>query len=508
MKKLLALGLGLMVSSIGFSQEISTAEALRYSSENIQGTARFRAMSGAFGALGGDMSAVNINPAGSVVFANSHGSLSLGVFDNQNDVSYFGNTTSNNETQFDINQFGVTFNFRNTNQNSKWKKFALSLAYDQTANFDNDWVANGVNPDNSIANYFLTYANGLPLSDISVLEGETISEAYSQIGSIFGFRNQQAFLGYESFILDPLNNTDSNTSYTSNINGEDFNQNYIFSSRGYNGKAAFNFAVNYDDKLSLGLNLNAHFIDYERSTLLNESNNNTTSSVRNVVFENNLRTYGSGFSFQLGTIAKITDALRLGLSYRSPTWYRISDETSQGLRTTRIEGGNNVTQLINPNVINIYDEYRLRSPGKITGSLAYVFGQKGLLSFDYSRKDFGNIEFRPTTDLLFANLNTQIRQELTNVNSYRLGGEYRIKQLSLRAGYRFEDSPYKDTTIMSDLTGYSLGLGYNFGVMTLDLAFSQTQQEVGNPLYSVGLTDRAQIDTNQTDVILTLGFSL
>jgi len=41
---------------------------LRYSTGETEGTARFKSMSGAFGALGGDMSAVSINPAGSAIF--------------------------------------------------------------------------------------------------------------------------------------------------------------------------------------------------------------------------------------------------------------------------------------------------------------------------------------------------------------------------------------------------------------------------------------------------------
>ena len=42
--------------SVVNSQNIS--DALNYSSDSYQGTARFNSMSGAFGALGGDLSAV------------------------------------------------------------------------------------------------------------------------------------------------------------------------------------------------------------------------------------------------------------------------------------------------------------------------------------------------------------------------------------------------------------------------------------------------------------------
>lgn len=509
MKKILMLCIGLLSISYALSQEISVEDAVRYSLDEIQGTARFKAMSGAFGALGGDMSSVNINPAGSVIFNGSHTSFTAGVFDKNNDVNYFNSTTNSSQSSIDLNQFGAAFIFKNTNLNSPWTKFAISMAYDRSADYDDNWVSSGTNPNTSIASYFNTYANGLRLDQISALPNETISQAYANIGSIYGFRNQQAFLGYEGFVIDPVNDTDENTAYTTNINGSNFNQRYIYSSRGYNGKAAFNFATSYKDRLYIGLNLNAHFINYERSSLLSERNSNLTSSVTNVNFENNLSTFGSGFSFQLGTIAKITEQFRVGLTYNSPTWFRISDETSQALATTRIENGSAITQTISPNIINIYQEYRLETPGKLTGSLAYIFGRKALLSFDYSIKDYSNAEFRPTTDILFSEINSQINNVLSrSAYSYKLGGEYRIKQVSLRGGYRFEQSPYKNGIVIGDLTGYSLGLGYNFGNVNLDFAYSQSEREVNHQLYSVGLTDAANIQSRFRDFVMTLAFSL
>ena len=504
--------IGLMSMSYLIAQDIS--DAVRYSVDEIQGTARFRAMGGAFGALGGDMSAVNINPAGSAIFNNSHASLSLGYLDINNDVTC-NVQNSNNPTNsfensfFDINQVGAAFVFANSNPDSPWKSFTLSAAYDRVADFDDDWVANGINPNTSIVEYFFQFANGQRLDEISAFPGETISQAYSEIGSAFGFGNQQAFLGYEGFIINPINDTDDNTLYERNINGSNFEHNYGYSSRGYNGKMAFNLAANYNDKLYFGLNLNAHFINFERTTLFDESSPNATSGVTSVSFDNNLLTTGSGFSFQLGGIAKLTEEFRVGLSYNSPTWYRISEETNQFLATTRIENGTNISQTVNPNVTNIFPEYRLQSPGKITGSLAYVFGKKGLFSFDYSIKDYSSAQFRPTSDVLFASLNTEINDVLASAAAtYRFGGEYRYKNFSFRGGYRFEESPYVDDTVFGDLTAYSAGLGYNFGNFNLDVAFTQSERDINNQLYNVGLTDTALVQSKFTDIILTLGFRI
>ncbi len=506
MKKLQLLFIGaLSMSNIISAQDVS--DAVRYSSDEIQGTARFRAMSGAFGALGGDLSAVSLNPAGAAIFTLSHASVSLSSLNIKNDVNYYNSFKSSSDSKIDLNQAGAAFVFGSTNQNSPWKKFVLSIAYDKLGNYDDRWNSSGVST-NSIDSYFYAYAQGLRLDEISALPGETLGQAYSEIGAIYGFGNQQAFLGYESFILEPENNTDDNTTYFSNMANGNFNQNYTYAAKGYNGKVSFNIATQYKDNFYFGLNLNSHFINYEKFTSLNESNNNAGSVVNQVRFENSLSTIGTGFSFQLGAIAKVTEELRVGLAYNSPTWFRISEETTQYLSTTRNEEGSNITQTINPLTVNVFPDYRLQTPGKITGSLAYIFGDKGLISFDYSRKDYSNTKFKPTSDSYFAFQNNLMNNILTDASTYRIGGEYRYKQLSFRGGYRLEESPYKDDNFYGDLTGYSLGLGYNFGNIKLDVAFDQSNRDYNHQLYNVGLTDAAVIDSKLTNVTLSLVFNL
>ena len=49
---------------------------------------------------------------------------------------------------------------------------------------------------------------------------------------------------------------------------------------------------------------------------------------------------------------------------------------------------------------------------------------------------------------------------------------------------------------MDDLTGYSLGFGYNFGRSKIDFAYSQTNQKVSHQLYDIGLTNTAKISLN------------
>jgi len=505
MKKLILLFIGILSMSISNAQGIQ--DALRYSEDEIRGTARYRAMSGAFGALGGDMSAVSINPAGSAIFSRSHASLTLSNEDKDNDISYFNGFNSSSNSDFDLNQTGVVFVFNNTNNDSDWRKFVFGFAYDKIQNYDDDWFAFGTN-NQSVDEYFLANAQGLRLDEISAFPGESISDAYLDIGEIFGYTYQQAFLGYESYILEPQSDTDDNTVYTSNVAPGSFEQDYTLASSGYNGKFSFNLATQYQDDIYLGLNLNSHFVNYDRLTYFFEGNNNVGSVVNEIGFENVLSTTGTGFSFQLGGIAKVSDRLRVGLTYNSPTWLRFQEETTQFISTIRDDSGIPTSATIDPQVVNIYPDYKIQTPGKITGSAALVFDQKGILSFDYSRKDYSNTKFKPESDAYFVAQNNILSNSLKAANSYKMGGEYRHGNFSFRGGYRFEESPYENTDIVGDLTGYSLGLGYNFGNTKLDLSFDQSQRESDYQFFDVGFTDAATLDTKNTNIMLSLGFSL
>ena len=506
MKKVIILFMGVVCMSASYGQDIT--DALRYSKDGIQGTARFRALSGAFGALGGDMSAASINPAGSSVFNASHFSLTLSNEYDKRDIQYYNGFDNASNSNFDLNQIGAAFIFKNRNEESVWKKFTLGISYNKIEDYENGWFVEGTNPTNSIGNYFLEYADGLRLDQISAFAGESYSDAYLDIGNIYGYGNQQAFLGYESFILEPETNEDANTVYSSNIFGGNYGQRYYYASNGYNGKFTVNASTQYADNIFLGVNLNTHFINFERSTLIVENNDNDESLIKEVGFENNLYTIGSGVSLQFGGIIKLVEQFRIGLTYDTPTWYYIQDDTTQNISATRDESGSLITEFINPQVLNVYPSYRLQTPGKFTGSLAYVFGNFGLISFDYSLKDYGNAKFKPTTDNYFLRQNNVISNNLTVASTFKVGAEYKFKQLSFRGGYRMEESPYKNGATIGDLTGYSAGLGYSFGKLRLDLTFDEWQRESNQELYQVGLTDTAKIDTRNYNLSMSLSFNL
>lgn len=481
-------------------------DVLRYSTEDLLGTPRFQAMGGAFGALGGDLSALNINPAGVAVFNNSMFGITGANFNRDNEATYFNSVTSIDNSFWDINQLGGVFVFRN-NDSSDWRKLALAFNYDMVQNFDNDILVRGNSPV-GIDNYFLAAAQGVPFGSILIQDGEFIEDAYLDIGSSLGFLDQQAFLGYYGGIIDPVDpNDDNNSAYVSNAQYSSVSQDYYLRTSGFNSKFSLAMGSQYKESLYLGASLNFHTVVYDQYKEFSERGYDVASPVQFVNFDNFLRTEGTGFSFSLGAIAKLNETIRVGGSYQSPTWYRLTDDTSQRINSDLADSD---IGFIDFNIINLFERYTIKTPAKLTGSVALVFGKDGLISFDYDYQDMAQAELRPTSDPSFASENQFIASELGGVSTYRIGGEYRIDRVSLRGGYRFQESPFTDGGINSggigELTAYSGGIGYNFGASRLDLAFSRTEQDVNQQLFSFGLTNAATV--NQVNTNVTLGYTI
>ena len=68
---------------------------------------------------------------------------------------------------------------------------------------------------------FLDYSTGVPSSNLSVFDGESIQSVYKALGDSYGYGDQQAFLGYQSYLINQVddlpNNYVSNALY-SNVN--------------------------------------------------------------------------------------------------------------------------------------------------------------------------------------------------------------------------------------------------------------------------------------------------
>jgi hypothetical protein len=125
--------------SINAQNEI---DALRYSQQNMFGSARVTSMGGAFGSLGGDFSGLSQNPAGIGMYQFTEVTFSPSFILN-NTTSYNNKLTlvpvadSNGKFDEDISQGSlgnIGFVFSTPKDNSEWKRVNFGIGLNQLAN--------------------------------------------------------------------------------------------------------------------------------------------------------------------------------------------------------------------------------------------------------------------------------------------------------------------------------------------------------------------------------------
>ena len=480
----------------------SMDDLLRSTRTELKGTARYVSMSGAFIALGGDFSAIKDNPAAAAVFLNSEIGVTLKTVENKLDAKYFGSSNSVDSRSSDIDQFGLVLVLSDTGA-SDFLKLTFAYNYQDENTFNSKFNAGGTNPNRGLDDYFLAFANGIPYRDIKTYDDEDLSQSYKYLGENNGFGSQQAFLGYQSYVINPVTTDDNNTQYVSNSNVDKrlVNHDFFVTHSGKNSKHTFSFGAQYQENLYLGFNLNSHQARFRRIDNLVENNYGGTSTFDYTEFENDLLTIGEGFSFQFGAIYK-ADNLRVGLSYHSPVWYQMTDELVQFIITNKSNG----KDTIDPGITNIY-QYNMSTPSRYSGGLAYVFGSKGLISVQYDFVNYQNASFDVGNgDDNFINQNKIINSTLKSAGTLKIGGEYRLGRLSVRGGYLNQGSINKKSTDLSK--GTSFGLGYDFGGSALNFALSNLVFERSESIYQTGLTDPIELNKDQFQFLVSYSFKL
>ena len=183
----------LIVSSSLFAQ--GEVDALRFSREGLYGTARAMSMGGAFGALGGDQSALAINPAGIGVYRSSE---VVGTFNLSNNQSVVGDQTAN-KTRFNMDNLGFVGYFPLRNDMMPVVNFGFS--YNKLQSFDRNVSAIGT-AKGTMIDYIARNSAG---NDPLYLEmGDNLPDPFLDMPWL-------TVLGYNSWLIDPVD--DEGTQY-------------------------------------------------------------------------------------------------------------------------------------------------------------------------------------------------------------------------------------------------------------------------------------------------------
>jgi hypothetical protein len=443
MKRFFILATLFALTFTSFSQSLGYQDlGILFSQNDNNGSARFTAMSGAFGALGGDISSININPAGLSVFNNSVFTGSFNVRSSDITSNYYGNILNTQDQFINLSQAGAVLVFDSA-FSSDWSKFAVGFNYRITKDFNDGFLAEG----NS---------------------------------------------GFATFTNFPLDINDPALVYDF-ADGQNFNNRY----NGELSEINIGFSSVYQQKLHLGMSLNFYDLNFSQISTLSEFNSDIDGNELDAFLYQENFTTGTGFSANLGFIYRAHQNFRFGLSYQTPTWF---SEIAEDSNITDNEGFFGDTEIIVSDDNLIYDNtsggffpsqaliYQFRTPSVFTASSALIFGKNGLISLDYSNKNFQRIKLSGDN---FSSENQFFQNELKNTHNFNVGTEWRFDRFSIRGGYSFEQTP--NTTIginsnsilnFSDVEGYSIGGGYNFGNFKLDFAYTNNNRTATYNFYS------------------------
>lgn len=452
MKKIIALVTLVAVTLTSHSQSLAYDDlGILFSKDNNYGTARYSAMSGAFGALGGDHTAASINPAGGAVAIKSDFSVTLGVDNVSSDIEYYKNSSKSQGSFFNLSQAGGNFVFR-TNNNSNWNRFAFTFNYRIKKDFSNN----------------------------------------------FSTKGNSRYLFQKHHLSDEKN--------PKTLFDRSLEQKYTNTTTGRSSIYNIGFSSVYQNRLFAGASLNFHAIEFGEVADLTEINDDEDG---NILDSKNILTssfQGGGFSLGLGFIYKFNHNLRLGLTYETPTWYseiieEYKDELDmRAISELNLRGVNDIRQG------NPYS-YGFKSSGRVTASGAYVFGKVGLISVDYTYKDYRNTKYNGTNEA-FVKANQSFIDNFRATHSLKVGTEWRFDKMSIRAGASYEKDPnlvLGGHTNKDNVKSFSAGLGYNFGNMKIDLSYTNRENTKFYTLYNVGDISSAN---NTSRITGTVTFNL
>ena len=90
-------------------------------------------------------------------------------------------------------------------------------------------------------------------------------------------------------------------------------------------------------------------------------------------------------------------------------------------------------------------------------------------------------------------------------NNIKIGGEYRLNNLSLRFGFSDHGSPLKDNEDFNLVTN-SIGIGYSIGNYFLDASYTNSKGKQSYDLYKLSdVSETAELEKDRHRVIVGIG---
>lgn len=514
MKKRIAIITAALAPAIGaFAQSAVTAYDI--AQPDLKGTARYMGMAGAFGALGGDLSAISQNPGGIGVYRSSDIGFTLDLDLQHTNSQAFGGSYDMNQTKFLLNNIGAVLTLKLPS--STFPNFNFGFTYNKGASFNRTYGGNINTLQNSMSNYIAGVANANDVTEGDVSYSDNINPYDPGYG--YYTAPWLCTLGYNSYLITPEYDPMSDRYnwyglWADYMDGTSTRGKGSFVMQEKGGTNDFNIVLggNISNVVYWGMNfdivnvnytLNSYWGEQLDNALVPADNGGYVSTTADWNLNSLYHLWGTGFNYQLGFIVKPVQQLRFGFSFHTPTWYTLNEEFGGSVDYT-YDGTVTGSETANNGYLGA-TSYNLRTPWRLMASAAGVIGDKLIVSFDYEWANYGTMHFSepsyyggygydwdypwdwyyskpgsaPTVmtkgPVSYDNYfnwndpygyeNQDVKNYYKSSNTFRIGVEFKpLSWLSLRAGYSNVSSPVKYEAQSNKETIYtpSLSPSYRF----------------------------------------------
>jgi len=496
-------------------------DALKYIQTDINGTARYMGMAGAFGALGGDASSIKDNPAGLGIYRKSEISGSMNVMMQNSTSNWNAKSAYGDMYKSGFNNFSLVFassSWGNDSKTSGLLNSNWSFGYNRLKSFNKTANIKSDATNTSLTDFMGNFTGNISYDDLK----------YTSDYEPFSNTNIPwlSVLAFEGGLLKEFVTDDNKTDHWESLLkvGQTVTPSYYLTEKGFIDEYSIGWAGNFSNMFYFGATANLQSINYTGISTYSE----LFGEGGGFNLKNTITSKGSGVNLKIGTIFRPTDFLRIGASLHTPTIFAMKDSYFSTLNydydtDIKIKGST-------PTPDDGYNDFQLQGPMQVNLSAALIVGKKGIISAEYDFSNYTSTRLMDKDGNLesYTAENEGMKDMLNDVQTIKIGGEYKLTDnFSIRGGYANMTNANKaaaqkymiNNTIRTDTeyflhngTNYlTAGFGYreaswfvDFAYMhkILDEKFMPYNSNVLNADYAV---TPATINTVTNNIVVTLG---